>query len=85
MEISITIYFYLGSIAAADVFVIPSLAGNIWANLPGSDGVLEFRAAGFDTGGIPDMIKDGETVYGICPETGNASRTVLMQIQKSTI
>ena len=58
-----------GVYAAADVFVIPSLQDN----LPNT--VLEALACGTpvigsDTGGIPDMVRPGET--GWLFETGNA-------------
>jgi glycosyltransferase involved in cell wall biosynthesis len=54
--------------SAADVFVIPSLQDN----LPNT--VLESMACGtpvvgFDTGGIPDMVRPGET--GWLADTGN--------------
>jgi len=65
--------------SAADLYVIPSLQDNL------PNGVLEAMAhgvpvVGFDTGGIPDMVRPGETGLLASPEDLSSLREAIRKV-----
>jgi len=68
--------------SAADIFVLPSLQDN----LPNT--VIESFACGtpvigFDTGGIPDMVRDGTTGYLVTPRHVEGLKASMLELLKN--